>query len=268
MAYVGEVNWHELAAQTASAWQSPGTYKGLLVDIDLTTPQGRWELLVLTMLLAARVGEVVAEKTFMSLQAAGLLLPERLAAATTADRQEVWDILSAEYRAPIKKKKKEEALYSNASRLMSMYNGDMQNIYEDGSFSDPAHMAEASGAVLAKLRAFDQIDMRAKWYCRCMGEAGLWLGLSAEVQLFIDAYVRLVLRRLGLSQACNEWPKARQEMVAVIERFFAGDAASLYKLGRFGCLTADAEFCRSYCQLEPYCLFRRKSGGGACVGEQ
>ncbi len=250
--------WEKLAElldkSKAGPWRHPGCYRGAQVEIDLTSAQGRWELLALAVLLAARISEFIAEKTFLGLKNSGLLDLERLAAARPADGERMLAIMCAEYRAVVDRRRKTEALMANAGRVWTKHGGDLHNIYT-GLFcrEDPVY---SSGQILAELRAFRGLDIWARWFCRGMYEADIWPVLDVSVRAFVDAHVRRALLRLGFITPAAKWPELPKQVETLIRLQFAGDPTGLYKLGRYFCQATGAA-CPAACPLEEFCAWRR-----------
>ncbi|MGI6081586.1 MAG: hypothetical protein ACOYEP_01760 [Limnochordia bacterium] len=226
--------------------ETPGFYKGLHIQIDLTNPQGRWELLVLAVLLAARVSESVAETAFEALQRHGLLDLERMRLMRSQDTHQVGEILHGEYRGIVDRGKKAAALFANAQMLHDIYDGDLNRLYELG---------RTSAEVVPMLQQFKQIHTRARWLCRSMHEAGLWTDLAKDEVVFLDSHVRRALSRLGLVDNNQAWPRLKQEMYKVITDLFDGDTTCLYRLGRYVCSVIEPETCNGQCPLRDICLY-------------
>jgi endonuclease III len=224
--------------------ETPGLFQGLQVQIDLTNSQGRWELLVLGVLLAARVSEAVAETTCEALRQNGLLDLGRMLQMREQDMHRLGEVLGAEYRGIVDRGKKGMALYENAQRLHDVYGGDLNRLYEQ---------SYASREVVQALQEFRQIHTRARWVCRCMHEAGLWTSLSRSEMLYCDAHVRRALVRLGLVDGTKAWAVVKEEIQGVVDRVFDGDTTCLYRLGRYKCLSSEA--CNPRCSLVDLCSY-------------
>jgi len=231
--------------EAAATIQDSTTYEGFYVHIDLTAPQGRWELLALAVLLAARVSETVAEITFQSLKDRGLLDLWRLYQASATDIQQVHEIIALEYRAFTPRERKAEALIHNAGLLINGYDGDLDNIYRSYLAGRRETVDNRKGVGLPGLSKmiaqFTQVGQRSRWLCRTMHEAGLWTQAELGDRYFIDNHVYRAALRLGLITAHTPWTLAKEEIDEVVARLFEGDPIYLYKLGRYFCLPAKGQ---------------------------
>jgi endonuclease III len=250
-----------LVRSSVAGLVAPGRYTGLRVEIDLENRQGRWELLVLGVLLAARVSEEVAEAAFDALRQEGLLVWPEVMGGSADDQARLSEVLVREYRAVIDRERKAAAIKANAALLAEQWQGDLHAIYtalvEEPVAQGTSDVAAASQQLLRALRQFRQIDTRARWICRVCREAGIWPLLAEEVTVYYDRHVRLALQRLGLLKETGLWPAIRRDMEAQVSALFGFDTASLYKLGRFLCLPSDLRLCRSKCLAYPYCAYRK-----------
>lgn len=232
----------------AQGLETPGFFQGLQVQIDLTNPQGRWELLALGVLLAARLSETVAETAFEALRRHGLLDLGVMLEKRPEDMRQLSEVLGVEYRGIVDRGKKASALYENAQRLHELYDDDLNTLYEQ---------SHASARVVGLLQQFKQIHNRARWVCRCMHEAGLWTDLSKGEILYCDAHVRRALARLGLVDNSQTWAVVKEQMQSVVEEIFDGDTSSLYRLGRYMCLSSGPQPCNNECSLTDLCPYTR-----------
>ena len=98
-------------------------------NIDISTPQGSFELLISGVLYAARVKEELAKRTFFQLRENGLLDLERLAKREKKDEEKVVQILVESYRCQFSKKAKKDAIFDNAKRVKYLCDGDLSTIY-------------------------------------------------------------------------------------------------------------------------------------------
>lgn len=239
-----------VAARLRAGWEgreAGPAFAGGLVEIDLRTPTGRWELLALAVLLAAKVKERVAEAAFLALREAGLLDLTRLARGGPDERQAIVSVLRAHYRGLISKEAKAEALCANARRLMDRWGGDLSAVYRAAEGEDRL--------VVAELQRFQQLHSRALWLCRVMTLHGGW-SMGTQATRFLDAHVRRVLGRLGLvAEGSRPWSASQAECWEVIERYFSGDTTALYRHGRELCAADDLALCRARCGLLPFCSF-------------
>ena len=89
----------EPASRLRSFWEGVSMAQVMTfgeLRIDLATAQGRWELLVLAVLLGARVTERVVERTFAKLRDVGLLDPRALTVSPESARDALRAVLQAE----------------------------------------------------------------------------------------------------------------------------------------------------------------------------
>jgi hypothetical protein len=255
-----------LAKLCTEEYATPKRYTGMNVTIDLTTQQGRWELVVLALLLAARISETVAEHTFHLLRECGLLVFDRVLKQGLADVTQTQEILQTEYRALINRNRKVMAIYANAKWLKEHYQGDIQNIY-DSCFNvtttqseDAADLYEEEATSAGKeltrcLRQLHQIDNRARWICRVMKEAELWPLVPVESTIYFDRHVRCVLQRQGLVSS-GPLKDQLQDAEDAIGYLFGGDTIGLYRLGKYLCQKHDPALCKEKCCLYESCGYR------------
>lgn len=253
-----ETTWQSVAQKRLLAqllkrqWEKrpgDGIYRSGEVLIDLNTPQGRSELLALAVLKAAKIREGVAEKAFLALRTEGLLAQERLIGANPADMARVETILREEYRAPISKRAKTEALFHNQQWLAEHWGGDPHRIYLAHDGDGPS--------IVATLQQCRQLAGRALWFCREMAGAGIWNGLAPESTAYLDIHVRLPLMRLGLIEARKRtaWEGIRRECFRAIAQYFEGDLIALARHGSTLCRQEALHVCQTECTVQHACSF-------------
>lgn len=239
-----------VAARLLAGWEDREAgpiFVGSLVEIDLRTLTGQWELLALAVLLAAKVKERVAETAFLALREAGLLDLARLARGGLDERQAIFSVLREHYGGPISKEAKADALCANARRLVDRWGGDLSAVYRAAEGDDRL--------VVAELQRFQQLHSRALWLCRVMTVYGGW-SMGSQATRFLDAHVRRVLGRLGfVTEGSRPWSASQAGCWEVIERYFDGDTTALYRHGKELCAADDLAVCRSRCGLLPFCSF-------------
>lgn len=242
----------QLAQDLMAIWEQPLTdqmYRTPQFTIDLGTTEGRSEMLVLTALLAAKVRDGVAERSFLALRQHGLLCPARLAAGTDSDRQLTLTILRTDYRAVVDKASKMEALYANQARLNAEWGGDLHNIYR-------AYVGDDAG-LIAALQGFSHIKRRALWLARELKVQGVWPEAGVEATGFHDSHVRRVLHRLGIvtTDSSDPWEVALTECEQAVGKWFGSDVTPLYLHGSRLCVHDDRDLCRDACPARESCSF-------------
>ncbi|HEX6970976.1 MAG TPA: hypothetical protein VF234_02010 [Limnochordia bacterium] len=241
-----------VARRLREAWlgrPGAGIYRTSRIAIDLGTAQGRWELLALAVLSAARVRESIAEEAFSALREEGWLLLDRLTGDERASEEAITAILERRYRAVVSKRAKAAALVRNARRLSSEWGGDLQALYR--------HAAGDERVLVAALQRFDQLHSRALWLCRVMAIHGGW-AVGPTATRFLDAHVRRPLERLGfLAGGRSSGPIQHHQAWEAIDRYFEGDTAQLYRHGKELCAHDDVTLCRAHCGLIDACRFWR-----------
>lgn len=220
------------------------------LTVDLSSAQGRWELLVLAVLRGARVRERSVEDTFTALAERGLTDLERLAAAEPKTEAELSDVFATHYRALTSRQAKVEALMANANLLKSEYDGDLHNLYL-------AHKDNPE-AIIKALQRFKQVGQVAYWICRTLKVHGIWPDLGPEATQYLDRHTDLPLERLGVRAPFDE-----QRPGSTTTRFaaahLAGDTVPLYLQGLLLCSKEDVSTCRFECALAPECRYWRKA---------
>lgn len=244
-----------IAQQLRRQWEKrpgDGIFRAGEVMIDLSTSQGRSEMLALAVLKAAKIREGVAEKAFLALRSEGLLAQERLIGGDPADIERVETILREEYRAQISKRAKAEALFHNQQWLAEQWGGDLHYIYL-------AHLSDDS-AIVATLQQCKQLAGRALWLCREMAAAGVWPGLTPESTAYLDIHVRQPLLRLGFVQqdGGTTWDNIRRECFQVIDHYFGGDLIPLARHGSTLCRQEALHVCQTECTVKNACSFWRE----------
>lgn len=252
----GPRNRQRLFNALAAAWPPPWENGPLLPleslavhgagHVDLSSPQGRFELLALAVLLAAKVRTDVAVHTFLVLRQQGLMDCRRLVADPEACECAILEILLSDYRALTVKEQKARALVRNARLLVERYGGDLLNVHAGaGQFS----------ATLSNLQFFSHISSRAPWIAREMRRFGLWPEMPPEATRVLDFPVRLALWRLGLvegSGQMKEIPLAHFAQAAED----VPDLLPLYYQGTRRCMRRDPAVCRDQCRVLRFCQRR------------
>lgn len=213
--------------------------------IDLSTAQGRWELLALAVLYGAPVKEDVAERAFLGLRSAGLLDLHVLAPAGEGTMQAVLRCLKETYFARTSKEQKAQALRSNGQLLLQRWGGDLMQLYCE---------AEADGdLVISHLTEFHHVRKRAPWIALMMCRGGLWSLPTGHI-CFVESGVRTALAKLTITRKrpVREGELTDKECDYVIQRYFQGDASGLAYLGRTSCKRESLADCTP-CRLRPLC---------------
>gem|GEM_PF-2297430 len=229
--------------------------------VDLAAPSGRWELLVLAVLLGARVTNRVVERTFATLRNQGLLDLERLACGGEGLRHALEEVFRTEYHALGNKAGKIEALIDNARRLVEVWDGDLHAIYlaarkrvqeepasrEATATGQPGPVAAAEHGVdekmlIQSLQEFKHVKQLAFWVCRTLKAHGIWRDLGPWATGYHDRYTRLPLERLGIEHDSFDL------------RSQAGVMA-LYLQGYNLCSQDDVKVCLNECPVAAWCSF-------------
>ncbi|MGE5508451.1 MAG: hypothetical protein ACM3RP_08235 [Chitinophagales bacterium] len=254
-----EAALRETALTLRKAWQRRGGDGNLLnlrrgkeeVTLDLSNPEGRFTLLLLAILLAAKVQEAAALKALGTLAERGLTQRERLAARAKADEEAVLEVLQQHYRALANKAQKAAALFGAAERITVKYGGDLLNVREPG---------QPWQATLQALQEFPHLKSRAFWLCREMARHGLWPDLEPQACSAVDAPVKLALWRLGYvghdAAFLREIPAA--ECLKAVDRFFSGDTLPLFYQGENLCRRGQPRLCLEECRVARFCLRPRQ----------
>ena len=227
---------------------APPTLERYGEDVDVSTPQGRWELLALAVLLGAPVPRHRVEDTFCTLRRHGLLDLEEVAAAQAHWVQAVDEILAVLYRGPVRRSAQRERLVRAARRLLDRFGGDLQGLW-DGADGDP-------GRCRGLLReSFDGVDRVASWVLREMGRKGAWPGAHRHpAALYVDAHVRRVLENLELLDASG----TPQEAERLVHAAFGGDGTALFYHGRERCGRRSLAVCLKHCPVSRFCAQLRR----------
>lgn len=219
------------------------------VTVDLATPKGRWQLLVLAVLRGARVREHVVEETFSVLVERGLTDLDRLAAASASIRAELQEVFEAHYRALGRREAKVEALISNAALLKSEYEGDLHTLYR-------THREEPDVLIKA-LQRFKQVGQVAYWICRTLKVHGVWPDLDPSVVQYVDRFTDLPLHRLELCSPFDE-ERLGTRALRFANELLQGDTTPLYLHGLILCSQDDYGICLSECPLDAACRYVRR----------
>lgn len=208
------------------------------VRIDLGTAQGRWELLVLAVLLGARVTRRSVADTFGALRDEGLLELSAIADPSEAALRRAESILESTYRALGHKSGKLAAIVHNAGTVRDQWNGDVHDLYvgllgPDGIDED---------ALLRSLKSLKHIKRLAYWVCRTMKAHGLWRELGTEAVRYHDSQSRLPLERLALPTR----PAEGHVPVNVLPYYLQGVHL---------CAENDPATCHAECPVAKWCSF-------------
>ncbi len=219
------------------------------VEIELTTAQGRFELLVLALLHAARVREHIAEVTFLELRRRGLLELARIARWAPEDLAEMGEVLRDSYKALADKNRKMEAIFHNARILRDRFAGDLENACTPGKV--------APEATIRALQGFWQIKDKAYWICREMRRHGVWRDLDPAACHAVDLHVKLALWRLGFVgwDASHLGEVSSRDCQEALKRYFV-DSLLVYLQGSRLCSRWNPSLCRRSCQVIDFCRWR------------
>ena len=221
-------------------------------DIDVTTPEGRWQLLALAVLLGAPVRRESAEETFCELRREGLL-DLRLACEAPASWREAVDAVMARlYRGPVNRARQRERLSKAARVLLERWGGDLDALYREAQ-SRP----DRAASLLRE--AFEGIDRLAAWVVREMGRLGAWPGAHRHpAAFFADSFLKEAAVNLGLAtERRDDGTPSRSgweaDIRSVVERHFGWDSTVLSSHGKEFCHGRNAAVCLSRCPVARYC---------------
>lgn len=222
-------------------------------QINLTTADGCFELLLYAILLGAKVQQSVVSTTFWHLRQAGLTAINRLVEPGAVIK--VLSVLSRYYRALTPRQRKAESLVQAAVRVQSDYGGDIRQVYG-------RHHMDTD--VVTTLRQFAGIDQRAYWYCREMKYAGVWPDLDKKACLAVDNDVKIPLWFLGFVGADLFFLRdiRSSDCLKVVSDYFAGDVLPLVALARRGCHFGDSDLCQTRCSVFEMCQVRFEKPAG------
>ncbi len=223
------------------------------VTVDLTSAQGRWELLVLALLRAARVNEAVANRTFATLKREELLCLRELSAESTALRMRIDAVFESRYRALGRREDKVNALFKNAKLLVDRWDGDLSNLYV---------AAGDDRELIRLLQEFHQVKRIALWVVRTLRVHGVWVDAGVSASAYMDRWVRLPESRLGLSDAPHggderSAPIQTELTAAMVNELFNGDVLPVFLQGYSLCAQNDPEVCLAECPVASWCSFPR-----------
>lgn len=221
-------------------------------SVNLSTAQGRWELVVLAILSGARIRDEVIAETFRTLRRRGLLRLEVLLRPEA--RQEVHNVFQRHYRALGDRRAKAEALVENARYLVERWNGDLSNLY--------LAARERGSGLVPELRKLAQIDRMALWICRSLKVRGIWPEVSNEECRYVDRSVRLPLERLPVGYGDENGEERARRALALVDALFEGDILPLHLQGESLCAQDDVVTCLGECPVAPWCRFPKEGGGG------
>lgn len=220
-----------------------------VAEIQLGTAQGRFELLALAVLHAARVREHIAEATFLELRRRGLLELGRIARWLPEDLAELGEVLRVHYKALADKNRKMEAIFHNARILRDSFGGELENACHPGKV--------APEVTIRALQGFWQIKDKAYWICREMRRHGVWGDLDPGACHAVDIHVKLALWRLGLAgwDASHLGEVSARDCQETLRRWFA-DSLPVYLQGIRLCSRWNPRLCRKQCRVIDFCRWR------------
>ena len=240
-----------IARQLEGYWLDqppPSTLERYGEDVDLSTPQGRWELLALAVLLGAPVARYRVEETFCALRRQGLLALEQVVAAEGHWVQAVDVVLETWYRGPVRRTAQRDRLVRAARVLVEQFGGDLQRIWELA-----AGDVERCRQLLRQ--SFDGVDRLAGWMLREMGRKGAWPDAHRHpAALYVDVHVRRVLENLGLLEAGSSLREAERRVLAA----FGGVGTALFYQGRERCGRRSLAVCLKHCTVSQFCVQLRR----------
>jgi hypothetical protein len=243
----------DLAATLAAFWRGVTLGPKLPVGpvtVDLSTPEGRWHLLLLAVLRGARVRDQVVEETFAALVQRDLARFDRFLRPDPQLKSQLLSIFSDSYRALGNREAKIDALFANAALLEREYGGDLNNVYL---------AAQGDGqALIRSLQRFKQIGRVAYWVCRTLKVHGVWSDVDPEATLYLDRTTDLPLRRLGLIGGPEE-ERSGDAALRFVDQYMAGDVIPLYLQGLVLCQQDDPGVCLAECPFASQCPFPENS---------
>ncbi|WP_324715903.1 hypothetical protein U7230_11085 [Carboxydochorda subterranea] len=235
-----------IAEQLTEYWRSQPPVRVLArygESLDVTGPEGRWQLLALAVLLAAPVPWARVEETFCALRRKGLLEVGDVARATVSWQQEVDHVLARSYRGPVRRDHQRQRLTVAASTVCLEWGGDPGVVWEKAG-----QRPEATVRLLRQ--SLDGIDRMASWIVREMGRLGVWADAHRHVAAFYpDPYLRRAVHNLGLGDGRARPPVLK----ALVIRHFGGDSTILSSQGRALCGAGSIGTCLSRCPVARYC---------------
>ena len=226
------------------------------VKIDLSTAEGRFELLVYTILSGAKVRRTVLDQTFQELREAGLVNSIRLAQQDLQDKEEVKEVLSCNYRALTSHIRKIQAIFQAGINVEQQYSGDIGTLY--------AIAAGDSGSVIKRVREFAGINLQASWFCREMKLAGVWADLDRSICLIVDPEIKVPLWYLGFAGVDSYFLRdvPVRECFQALERYFGGDPFPVLIKSRWYCQKGDSSLCKGQCSVFEVCQIRFREPAG------
>lgn len=217
--------------------------------VDLKTSEGKWELLILAVLIGARVRERVVEQTFGILKREGLLRREPLINGDVRTKERLIQLFRTHYKALGNRRAKVEALFWNARYLEKTWGGDLDQIYQKSG--------KDKSQLIQQLREFQQIGRVAYWICRTLHAHGIWDGVAVDSTWYFDRYPNLPLSRLGFLDHGNRRTKPN-EIKGVLRQWFEGDVVSLYMHGLVLCSQDNPNACLAECPVSSWCKYPKE----------
>ena len=206
-------------------------------NIDISTPQGSFELLISGVLYAARVKEELAKRTFFQLRENGLLDLERLAKREKKDEEKVVQILVESYRCQFSKKAKKDAIFDNAKRVKYLCDGDLSTIY---------FKFEKNSKKTFEFLGNFHINAKRSYICREMRLRGPWKDFEGKYCCVPDVHVKRALVKTGLAEFDGERAEDTSDDLTreYIYKYFGDDFdLPMFFLGKYFCSIERHEEC-------------------------
>lgn len=217
-------------------------------QVDVSTPQGRWELVALAVLGAAPLPRFRIEETFCTLRRLGLLDFSVASEATPEWAQSVDQVMDATYRGRVRRGVQRQRLQQAAAVLKERFEGDLNRLWEEAG-------ADPDAAVRLIRSHFQGLARLASWVVREMGRLGQWPEAHRHpAARFADAHVRAVLENLGI--VAHGSPIRVVE--AVVDQHFRGGCAVLFSHGKDRCGRRSLGVCLRHCPITRLCRAWRR----------
>lgn len=226
-------------------------------QVDVSTPQGRWELLVLAILSAAPLPRFRVEETFCALRRFGLLEFQAVCRGGSEWARSVDEVMETTYRGRVRRVERRERLQQAAAILQERFQGDLNRLWE--------HAQRQPDAAVQLVRShFHGLARSAAWLVREMGRLGQWPEAHRHPAVQVtDSYVRKVLVNLGIAS-----PSSPVRVVqTVVNRHFRGESWVLFSHGKDRCGRRSLGVCLRHCPITNLCRawrrWARASAGAA-----